>query len=156
MARRSDIQYIRIYTEGTAARKLEPAPAPRRKPKPARPKARKTVAIRVDPLAVAGIAVAVVMLVLMAVGLAKLDEVQQQRQALETYITQLQQENAALQDTYDNGYDLEEIRRNAEALGMVPVEDLPHIQIQVPPEAPDQGEAGWWESVLAFFTELFA
>lgn len=156
MARSSDIQYIRLYTDGSAARQIEePRPLPKKRKKP-RPRPVKTVAIHVDPLALGGIVVALVMLVMMAVGMARLDSANQELERMESYVLQLQQENLDLQDAFDHGYDLEEVRRSAMALGLVPEEEVPHVQIQLPQPADAQENVSWWDHFLVFLTQLFA
>lgn len=154
MARRPDVQYIRLYTDGNAARELEPKQQPRKKARLPRPWRQKTVAIHIDPVAVGGILVAGVLMVSLIVGMCALFDVQAERAAMERYVTVLEQENELLQHTYENGYDLEEVERAALAMGMVPSSQVQTIPITV--EVPEQeAPAGWWERTCVFFTELF-
>ena len=71
------------------------------------------------------------------------------------YAASLQEENAQLQDTYTSGYDLEEVRQIALAMGMVPVEQVPHLQMQVTAPQVTQ-ELSPWESFWTFFLGMFA
>lgn len=154
MARRADVRYIHYYTEGSAAYKLEPVQV--RKPQPARrPVKQKRITVFVDPLAIAGIAVAVVMLILMLVGVGKLQEAQRQTAAMERYVETLSQEKQTLQATYEDGYNLEDIKWMADALGMVPVEEVRHITIQ-PAQVQIQEVPSAWERFCTYLTSLFA
>lgn len=132
MARQPDVRYIQFYTDGSAARKLEPEVlrSPAKHPRPVR---RKQVALYVDPLAIAGIVVAVVMAVLMLAGVLNLRAAQQEATVMETYVEKLQEENRQLQKEFESGYDLEEVAWIAQALGLVPQEDVKHMQIIVSP-----------------------
>ena len=133
MARQTQIQYIQLYTQGSAARQLEPAVPERRKPKTKLPKPRRerVRVLRVDPLAWCGILVAAVMFVLMIVGCVRLYLVQAENARLESYVDQLIVENQVLQDTYESSYDLMEVYEAALEMGLVPVEQVPHIDIRV-------------------------
>lgn len=156
MAVRTDIQYVRPYTDGSAARKLDrtsqgkhPVVPKRRRVKP------KTV--KVDPVLVLGAAVLVCLLVVFLISFVQLQMVQAQSQQMSQYIEQLQQENQQLQQTYENGYDLEQIRDIAEALGMIPAGDATQIEIQVQvPQEEVAEEMTLWESFTTFLAGLFA
>ena len=156
MAKGPEIQYIRFYTDGSAARKLEEQP-PKKRRKAAAPRpARKPVVIHVDLLAVAGICMAVVLLVLMGVGLARLEDARQTAAAMSQRVADLKAENASLSREYEEKVDLEQIRQQAGLLGMIPVDEgqkLP-IRVELPP-APTV-ELTLWERISAFFAGLFA
>lgn len=158
MARGSEVRYIQFYTDGSAARQMEPRqPKPRKKkiPKP-RQHRQNVVLIRVDPLAVCAIVVAVSMLILMAVGSVQLIRANREKAALEDYIARLQEENEALEAEYRAGYDLEEVRAQAIAYGMVPVSQLETYTLRVEQPAEEVPELSFWEKVEAFFGSLFA
>lgn len=133
MARQPEVQYIRLYTQGSAARQLDMTPPERRKPKTKLPKSRreKALVIRLDPVALAGIVVAAVMLMLLVVGCVHLYQIQQGNARLESYVESLTQENQALQQTYESSYDLEQVREIAVSLGMIPKEQTQQITIHV-------------------------
>lgn len=155
MARKTEIQYIRYYTDGSAARQLEIS-QPRKK-KPALPKARKQKkrVIYLDPLAVGGIFVSAVMLVLMAVGSVRLYAAQQQAMQMERYVAALTAQNQVLSDTYESGYDLETVEEVALALGMIPADQAETITIRIPEPAVEQ-ETSAWENFWAFLAGIFA
>ena len=157
MAKKTQIRYINQYVSGTAAPKLVPQPVRQKKPRLPKPQAQENreLLLRIDPVAIAGIAVAAVLLILMCVGVTRLYA---QKAALSTnaqYLEQLQGENVQLKDTYAAGYDLKEIEKLALALGMVPKDTLVQEQIQVKVPAPVQ-EPTRWENFWSFVTGLFA
>ena len=155
MARKNEIQYIRYYTDGSAARQLEPK-LPQRKKQPVRPRKPRTVqVVEVDLLAVCGIVTAAVLLVVMAVGMVRLRAVQQRVQTLSGYVTQLEQEHHVLQKEYMAGYDLEDVHQQALLLGMVPAEAAETIIISVPQVEAEQAPS-MWERIADFFRDLSA
>ncbi len=156
MARKPEIQYVRYYTDGSAARQLEPKRAPHRKKQAVhRPYKEKKKLVYIDPLAIGGILVSAVMLVLMMVGISQYLTLRQQTVQMQRYVSQLEQENAVLTDTYEAGIDLESIEKSALALGMIPQEQAQHIIISVSGNDP-VAEPDFWEQVAAFFRGIFA
>ena len=128
MAQQAQVQYIRYYTAGSAAREL--APEIRQQPKAApRPRKAKRAVLYIDPVAILGIATAVFMLVCMLVGLVQLNETYRQRDELSGQVQQLIEKNESLRTQYNEGYDLEQIEKTALALGMVPAEQVAHVSI---------------------------
>ena len=153
MARQFDVQYISAYTVGSAARKLELPKAPKVTRKRATRRAKKIV-LHVDPLAILGILVAGVMMIAMTVGVCRLVDARQELVAMDAYVQTLRQENAELQEAYDAGYDLENVRQTALALGMVPVEQVKQVTIQI--QAPQPEPPSGWEQFCTFLAGLFA
>lgn len=156
MALQPDIQYVQFYMDGSAARKIEPKretgktvrPMPRRK-------ARRRV-VAVDPVALVGTVVAVIMLVAMAFGVAEYRETLLRAEQMSTYVEQLQNENAALNQVYRDSYDLEDVYEVATAIGMVPVENLEDIPISVEVPQKTETDRNVWESITTFLAGLFA
>ena len=153
MARKTDIQYIRLYTDGSAARKMQPV-TPWKTAKLPKINKNKRITLHIDPVATIGIVVATVMLVLMLVGVGQLRAAQQQAAVMEQYMETLQNNNRVLQDTYD-AIDLDEVERMALALGMIPEEQAQHITMKVPAQQVNE-QPGAWEQVWTFLTGLFA
>lgn len=156
MALQPDIMYVSYYTAGSAAYNIERKPA---KPKaaPVHKKRRvKRKVIAVDPVALGGILVAVCMFFMLVSGFREYQASVEQAQRMSVYVEQLQKENAALRNTYDNSYDVSDVYEKATAIGMVPKEKVEQIQIQV--EIPQQEEVrlSFWENVSLFLTGLFA
>ena len=133
MTEKPKIQYIgQFYVPGSEAQVL----APKKKKKKAKTKLpiakqEQVKAIYIDPVALIGITVAVVMLAVMVVGALQLRSDWAQYEQMSNYVSRLNQNNAELERTYRDGYDLEDIRDKALALGMVPVEEVPSRTITV-------------------------
>ncbi len=150
MARKTDIQYIRYYTDGSAAKKIEPK-LPGKRNKPITPRMPRTqYVLHVDLLAICGIAVAAVLLIMMAVGVVQLRAAQEQTRQYAQYVQQLEQTNHLLQAQYEAGYDLEDIRHQAELLGLVPVESVEQIELEIP-EIQTAPKLTLWERICGFF-----
>ena len=159
MAEKTKIQYINFYTDGSAARQYELPRSPERNPETvpqAEPRRKRRPVVRVDPLALCSIAVSVVMLVLMAVGMVQLYGLRQQEQALAEYAQELYEMNEVLEEEYRAGYDLDQIRADALALGMIPADQAQHITVSVERPVEIQEEPDFWDTVAAFFSGLFA
>ena len=138
MANRPEVRYINEYVSGTMA--YQPARKPSRKlytvqlPKPRK---KKQNLILLDPVAVVGIVVAVVLMVMLLSGAVQLFKTQQETAELRSYVAQLQEKNAQLRDTYASGYDPEEIRTIAQTMGMVPKADVETIAVMVTVPEPE-------------------
>lgn len=156
MAPKHDIMYVSFYTDGSAARKMNPAfPQTQATTKAKTHKQKKTI-LYVDPIAIGSFLVAAVMLVMMAVGLTQFQSAQEEARMMEQYLTQLTEENEMLTLQYQEGLNLEEVEKTALALGMVPKDQVPTISIHLE-DAPAQTSAPTlWEQVMAFLTNLFA
>ena len=157
MALQPDIQYVPIcYVDGSTARKLEqPVYKTSAAPQPRRRKAKRIV-VAVDPVAIFGLLIAVVMLVCMISGFVEYSVLRQQNRQMSDYVTSLELEKAQLEQNYRDGYDLDEIRDFAEANGMVPAERTPQIHIDVELPQQEQTQLTFWETVTTFLAGLFA
>ena len=124
-------QYVQYYTAGSAARKfapvipLNPTALPRTKEQ------QKPLRIYLDPVALLGTVVAVAMLITMLVGMSTLKSEQAKTATMVEYVESLRVENEALRTQYAEKCNLEEIREEALALGMVPKEEVTHTLIQL-------------------------
>ena len=154
MARQPDVRYIRLYTDGSAARKMEPTFLKNTIRLP-NAKRKKKLVLRIDPVAVLGVAVAAVMMVLMLVGVVQLSAAQKQEAVMAEYVQTLKTENEVLQNTYNSGYDLGEVEELALALGMVPKEQVQRISIRVAQEE-EAPTPGVWERFCLLLADLFA
>lgn len=155
MARKPEIQYIRYYTDGSAAKQLEPKRVPRKRPPVRRPRQITGYIVHINPLPVCGIAVAVCLLIMMAVGISQLESARSQVSQMEAHIQQLEASRENLQAEYAAGYDLEEIERQALLLGMIPAEQAQQYSIILPAE-PQEQPLSLWEHICGFFRELMA
>lgn len=158
MARQPDIQYVRFYTDGSAARKIEVQPEKKKNklPVPQRPRVRreKKTVIHVDPVSLMAVLVAGLMLVAMAAGMLRLGSVNAGADAMQGYIGQLEADNTRLQEQYQSGYDINDVEQKALEMGLVPIDQVQHVTIELP-QTVEEAAPTFWENVAAFFTELF-
>ena len=157
MNQKPKIQYVgQFYVHGSEARVLQ-LQEEKRQAKTKLPLARiqKIEKIYIDPVALAGIAVAVVMLVTMVLGAIQIKRDWDQYERVSSYVSELKRENACLSHAYHLSYDLEDIKTKALALGMIPMEEAQRVTIfPVLPEP--EPEEPWWENISWFLKGLFA
>ena len=155
MAQKVDVRYVSFYTGGSAAKKIAPV-QPLKTIKLPRIKKFKRITLHIDPVATAGIVMAAVLMILLCVGVTQLQSARRETVQLAAYVDTLQTENAALRAEFDAGYDLETVEKTALALGMVPMDEVQHITIDMPQVQMEQPEPGTWQRVWTFLTGLFA
>lgn len=158
MAMQPDIQYVPFcYVDGSAARKVQRQPVKKAAAAPA-PKQRraKRKVIAVDPVAIGGIVIAVVMLVMLLAGFSEYTAMQEKTLQMRDYVTSLQLENAQLQQTLDSNIDMDYVEEVANAMGMVPAADANQIRIEVQLPAEEATQLTLWESITTFLAGLFA
>jgi len=136
MARGNEIRYVQFYTDGSAARQLEPKPQPKKKAQQPRRKMQKKIVLHVDFIAVTGMLVACVMLLMMLSGMATLNKINKEVTRLENRLTDLENENLQLHQTYRAGFDLDQIRAEALEMGMIPASRA--TTVSLPVGAPEQ------------------
>ena len=153
MARKQNERYVRYYTFGSAAAKLEQQ---RKAALPQYKAPRKRRPIEFDPFAFAGSAVAVLLAVLMIVGFLQLAHTKAQIHDLETRVAVLDQEQQMLQERYESGYDLDEIRIAAHSMGMVEREDAAHVRVNVQTVPQEPQQLDWWDSLMLRLRQFFA
>ena len=154
MASKQTERYVRYYTFGSAAEKLE-----HQQIRPALPKMKpekKRRPIAVDPVAAFGCAVAFLLAVLMVVGMFRLHNINTQLRQEEIRITALEKEQRMLQERYEEGFDLNEIRAAAASMGMIPAEEAARVQVEVPAAGVEIPRLSWWDSLLANLRQIFA
>lgn len=154
MARQLDVQYVRYYTDGSAARNIAPSVSRKTQSLPKYTKKKRRIVLHIDPVAIAGILMAGIMLVLMIVGVVELNRAQQETARMDAYVQTLRQENTVLQTAFDEGYDREQVEYMAKALGMVPGEQAQRISISVPVD--QETNPGFWNYLTTFLAGLFA
>jgi len=155
MERKPDIQYIgQFYIHGSEARELARKEQLRRA-KTMLPLARlqRIEKIYVDPIAIMGICVSVIMLVTMVIGAISIHNAWIQFGQISNYVETLSQENETLELEYRSGYDLEDIREKAVTLGMIPIEEAETVDVRVtiPVVHP---EPTLWEEIVWFVDGL--
>lgn len=157
MLAKPDIQYVtQFYSYGSEAKVLELKPAQKKK-KSALPKAmpQQKIRILVDPVAWAGILVAVVMVILMAVSVNSYLDVCADYTVMTNHVIELQNFNVEKQQEYAGMYDPDDIREKALALGMIPMEEAEVITF-APVIPQPEPEAPWYENISWFLSGLFA
>ncbi len=154
MAQRVDIRYVSYYSAGSSALKVTPA-IPLETLELPRKRKLKRITLFLDPLALAGIVLATMMMILMAVGVTRLVDARNQEAVMTAYVASLKAENEDLQARYDMGINPEEIKETALAMGMIPVEQAKQVKIQLP-ETADEGETNAEKNFFGFLTGLFA
>ena len=156
MARRNEVQYVSFYTAGSAAMKIEPVSEPKKKANLPKQRRAKKIRIFVDPMALIGGCVAMVMLVMMLVGLGQLQAARQQEAQLQAYVERLEAENTKLDAKFQAGYDAQEIYDVAIGMGMIPAEQANRVQVSVNIPAEVEEEHSAWENFYTFLLGLFA
>ena len=157
MVQKPKIQYIgQFYVHGSEARKLE-LEEKKKQAKTRLPlaKLQKIEKVYVDPVALAGIAVAVVMLVVMVMGAWQLKNDWAEYDRVSDYVSYLKQENAALIREYHEGYDVEDIRIKATAMGLVAKDEVQTMSVDVHLSEPEP-EVSRIQEVREFLEGLFA
>lgn len=158
MASRVDIQYIQLYTEGSAAKKIAtPLPKKRVAEKPVAKRAKRKV-IRIDPVAVLSLAVCLALAITLGLGIGKIQQAKQDNARMAAYVESLSQKNEALAQEYAAGYDLHEIEKTAIALGMVHNDQASHrgITVHMEAETTVKPQMNFWQNLVTFFTNIFA
>lgn len=154
MARYPSVQYVNLYTVGSAARKIE-VTAPVKKVQRPKAKTNKRIIVRVDPVACLGILTAAIMLVVMFASFMALQNTQQEAATMARYVQELRVENEKLKTELENGYNLEQVERTAKALGMVSEDQVKHVTLQVTQETAVEN-TGVWARFCALVSGLFA
>ena len=154
MARKTTERYVRYYTFGSTAVKLDRRERKAALPEYKTPEKRKPIAV--DPIALVGSAVAVLLAVLMLVGFAQVAHTSARVQKLQTQVMTLELEQEQLRQKYESGYDLEEVRVAAESMGMIPAEDAIHVRVEMPTETIQIEHLSWWDSMLLSLRRFFA
>lgn len=156
MALQADVQYVSYRVDGTAARKVERHTAQGNVTPAYKRRRAEHKVIAVDPLALAGIAVSAVMLIAMIFGVVQYRNALQDSRQMSQYVQQLQQQNEQLEQSYKEGYDLDEIRDIAEEIGMVSSNQMEEVMISVQKPQQEEVRLSFWESISTFLTGIFA
>ena len=157
MNQKPKIQYVgQFYVHGSEARKVQ-MQEEKRQAKTKLPLARIQAIekIYVDPVALAGIAVAVMMLVTMVLGAIQLKKDWNQYEQVSAYVSELKKENARMNHLYRSSYDLEDIRTKAVSMGLVPKSELRTMAVTVTIPEPEV-EPTRMEEIRFFLEGLFA
>ena len=157
MARKPEVQYV-YYTDGSAARALEPAilPSPRRnRARRYNTQVQEQQVVEIEVLPIVCIAVCAVMLAVMIFGVTQLREAYRMEAQLEAYVAQLEQTNAERLAEYESSIDIEAVEQKAVALGLVPIEQVQHMTIRVQ-KADVVVEQSFFAQIISVLAGIFA
>ena len=157
MSQKPKIQYVgQFYVHGSEARQLQVQEEKRQaRTKLPLEKIQAIEKIYVDPVALMGIAVAVIMLVTMVLGAVQLKRDWDQYEQVSAYVSELKRENARMSHVYHASYDLEDIKTKALAMGLVPKSELQTMTVTVTVPEPE-AEPTRIEEIKSFLEGLFA
>ena len=157
MAQKPEIQYVgQFYVHGSEAKKLA-RKTEQKKAKTELPLHRfeRIRKVHVDVLAISSILIAAVLMVTMVMGTLSLQSSWQELRIAQEYVYELESANATLAAQYRSGYDLDEVRSAAIALGMIPAEEAQVVSLRVTvPEV--QPEPTLLDDIIWFLEGLFA
>ena len=157
MAQKPEIQYVgQFYVHGSEAKKLAQK-TEQKKAKTELPLHRfeRIRKVHVDVLAISSILIAAVLMITMVAGTLSLQSAWQELHIAQEYVYELESANATLAAQYRSGYDLDEVRSAALALGMIPVEEAQVVSLRVTvPEV--QPEPTLLDDIVWFLEGLFA
>ena len=157
MNQKPKIQYVgQFYVHGSEARQLQLQEEKRQaKTKLPRVRIQAIEKIYVDPVALVGIAVAVVMLVTMVLGAVQIKRDWDQYERVSAYVSELKRENARMSHAYRSSYDLADIEAKALAMGLVPKSELQTMAVSVTVPEPEV-ELTRVDEMKLFLEGLFA
>ena len=157
MNQKPKIQYVgQFYVHGSEARKLQMEEEKRQaKTKLPLAKIQAIEKIYVDPVALVGIAVAVMMLFTMVLGAIQLKQDWDQYERVSAYVSELKKENARMSHLYRSSYDLEDIKTKAVSMGLVPKSELQTMTVTITIPEPEV-EPTRIEEIKLFLEGLFA
>ena len=157
MPRKPEIQYIgQFYVHGSDAKKVElQQPPGKKKAQLPHQQIQPVKHVYLDPVAVCGMAVAVIMAVVLMFGASRIGAAWDEYEVMAGYASDLRYENIRLTRQYQNTYDLEEIRVAALNLGMIPVEEAQTMALKVTMPVAEP-EPTMWENITWFLKGLFA
>lgn len=151
-----DIEYVqKFYSYGSEALAVDQQPIYRKDstPKVPKPKRERVSYISIDPVAFCSLMLAIVMALMLATSIIRYNVACEDYEIMHTYLMELKEENILKTHQYTAGYDLDEVRETAIALGMVPVLSAETITVSVTVPEP-AAERTWWDDVVWFFSGL--
>ena len=148
------IQYVQLYTDGSAARKLATPSAyyPAYRPK-AKPAAARRKKVKIYPVETLAVLTAIAMLITILVGAFAYSKKLDEYQTMSRYVTELENQRRSLVEEYESAYDENQVRQTAEAIGMVPCTQVRQTTICVTASQQEEAEGN---RLTRFLTSLFA
>ena len=157
MANKPEIQYVgQFYIHGSEAKKLaEKTEQKKAKTQLPQQRVERVRKVYVDPVAICSLAVAAVLMVSMVLGMLGLQSAHQELATARQYVYELETRNAVLSAQYRSGYELEQVRSAAIAMGMIPVEEAEVMKLTVTMPV-EQPEPTLVDDIIWFAKGLFA
>ncbi len=154
MVQKPEIQYVgQFYVYGSEA----VAPKAKKTVKELLPKEHKQKLhkVYIDPVALIGIVAAVTLLAALVLGGIRLNSMWEEHDAVASYLSSQKLDNSTLEHNYRTNLNLDDIRAKAEAMGLVPQEDVKTVYIRVTMPEP-KPQRTLWDDIQWFFQGLFA
>ena len=157
MARKPEIQYIgQFYVHGSEAKQLEVKQTPKKaKVQRSQEVFQPVKNVYVDPVAICGMVVAVIMAVVLVFGAVQIGDAWDEYEVMAGYASDLRYRNIELTRQFHSKYNLEDIEIAALNLGMIPVEQAQTMSITVTMPEPEP-QPTLWEDIVWFMKGLFA
>ena len=155
MAQKTEIQYVgQVYVFGREA------PQPKAQPKKSKVKRpelhlKRLQKVYVDPVALCGVLIAVVMLSFLIAGAYHLRDTRTAYDQMKAQLVDLKRDNLKRNHEYRTSYNLEEIRAQAEKLGMVDAEEAERFTVffSVPKE---EKKNSAWDDFVWLISGMFS
>ena len=158
MANKPKIQYVgQFYVYGSEAKKVAQE-EPRKVRKgylPPLPDLNQERVIRLEPVAVVGIVMAMVLFVSIVTGALGIQSAWQEFRVAKNHLEQVQSQHHQVEARYEESYSLSDIKAVAENMGLVPVSQVKHITLLVTMPEPEPVRT-LWEDVCWFVEGMFA
>lgn len=155
MAQKTEIQYVgQFYVFGSEAPQPKAQP---QKSKVKRPELhlKRLQKVYVDPVALCGVLIAVVMLSFLIAGAYHLRDTRTAYDQMKAQLVDLKRDNLKRNHEYRTSYNLEEIRAQAEKLGMVDAEEAERFTVffSVPKE---EKKNSAWDDFVWLISGMFS
>ena len=157
MANKPEIQYVgQFFVYGSEAKKVAvEEPRKEQKAQLPLPDLSKQRLIRIEPTAVVGIVVAMVMFTAMILGALQIQSAWQEFRVAKSYLEQVRTEHRTVQAQYQESYDLTDVKEVAEKMGLVPMHEAKHMTITLTMPEPELVKTQW-DDFVWFVQGLFA
>lgn len=155
MAQKPEIQYVgQFYVFGSEVPKQEPK-SQKSKVKLPELHLERFQKIYINPVALGGVLIALVLLGFLISGAFHLRDTRVAYDQVKNQLTELKRENAQLYHTYHTSYTLEDIRDQAERIGMVDAQEAERFTVFFsPPQEEEEYTA--WDDFLWLLSGLFS
>ena len=153
MAQKTKIQYVgQFYVYGSEAPQPQPKKTQSKRPELHLERFQK---VYIDPVALCGVLIAIMMLGALIAGAYHLRDTRAAYDQMKTQLSDVKRENARLSHIYRTSYDLEDIREQAEKIGMVDAEKADRFTVFF--SVPEEEKAPTaWDHFVWFLSVMFS